>query len=130
VLKIAFQPIDIASISSYGATRTTTFTTTITAIPDQRTFASILFPSSSVTEPLQYTAFHPLVDQASKSYPSFITDSGRHGGRCYNPQHEWCSDINGNIHPTAISSVNSNSYLGCTASHEPRLFFLELLDAC
>jgi len=69
---MAFQPIDITPITSYGATRTTTFTTTITGSSDQRTFTNILVPSRSATTPVQYTTFPPPVDPASTYYPSSL----------------------------------------------------------
>jgi hypothetical protein len=60
---MAFQPV--ASLTSYGATRITTFTTTVTATPSQGTLA-IIFPNSLITEPLQYTALPLSLDPASK----------------------------------------------------------------
>jgi hypothetical protein len=69
---MAFQPIDITAITTYEGTRTTSFTTTITATSDQRTFTNILFPSQSVTLPSQCTTLPPLADPTGTYYPSSL----------------------------------------------------------
>jgi hypothetical protein len=66
---MACQPV--ASLTSYGATQTTKFTTTVTAAPSQGTFA-IIFPNPLIIEPLQYTTLPPPLDPASKCNPSSL----------------------------------------------------------
>jgi hypothetical protein len=68
--EMAFQPIDIVPLTTYEATRTTTFTTTITALSSEGRVMNILFPNPPLTEPLQYTTPPPLLVPASKCYPS------------------------------------------------------------
>jgi hypothetical protein len=70
--EMAFQPIDIAPVATYGATRTTTFTTITTASSSEGTFMSILFRKPPDTEPLQYTIPPPLVVLASKVHSSSL----------------------------------------------------------
>jgi len=66
---MASQPV--APLTTYGATRTTTFTTTVTATSNQERF-SILFPNPPITELVQYTTFPPPLDPASKFNPSSL----------------------------------------------------------
>jgi len=65
---MAFQPV--VPITTYGATRTTTFTTTITAVSNQGIFTNMLFPSPPMTESLKSTTLPSPTDSASKYYPS------------------------------------------------------------
>jgi hypothetical protein len=69
---MAFQLIDTALITTYGATRTTTFTATITASQSKGTFTNFVCPSPPITESLQFTALPPVALPASKYQPSSL----------------------------------------------------------
>jgi hypothetical protein len=73
---MAFQPTDITPITTYGATRTTTFTATIAGSSKQEVFTNIVFQSPPITEPVQYRAVRSPVDSVSEYYSSSLTVLG------------------------------------------------------
>ncbi|KAE8454246.1 hypothetical protein EG329_005171 [Mollisiaceae sp. DMI_Dod_QoI] len=60
------------SLTLYGATVTTTITTSYTVSdPNQRTW-TLLYPEPPITEPLQYTTLRPPSNPASKWFPTTL----------------------------------------------------------